>query len=94
MIKPQNTLALLKHLAAGHRVLDIEIHGGKVFILFEDREIPAPGFRLGEPCLPFAHFAVKAGLNRDLGETLIYLAGLPTDLEGPIVWPDEIDWPE
>ncbi len=87
MIKPQ------QHLAAGHRVLDCEVRSSKVVVIFEDREIPAPGFRIGERCLPFAQFVVRAGLNKDLGETLVYLAGLPSDLEGPIVWPDEIDWP-
>jgi len=83
-----------QHLAAGHWVLDCEVRDGKVFVIFEDREIQALDFRIGEPCPPFAQFVVQAGLNRDLGETLVYLAGLPTDLEGPIVWPDEIDWPE
>ena len=82
-----------QHLAAGHRVLDCEVRSGEVVVIFEDREIPAPGFRIGEWCPAFARFVVKAGLNKDLGETLVYLAGLPTNLEGPIVWPDEIDWP-
>ena len=88
MVTPQ------QHLAAGHRILDCEVRAGEVWVLFEDREIPAPDFRIGAWCPPFARFAVEAGLNKDLGETLVYLAGLPTNLEGPIVWPDEIHWRE
>ena len=89
----ENTLIKLRgHLAAGRKVLGCEVHSGEVVILFEDRKVPAPGFSIGERCQPFAQFAVEAGLNEE--SPLVYLAGLPADLEGLIVWPDEIDWPE
>jgi hypothetical protein len=84
----QDTLTELReHLNAGHKVLDCEVREGEIVIIFEDREIPAPGFKIASPCPPFATFVVEAGLDQLVDNVTRYLAALPSDLEGAICWP-------
>lgn len=85
---PQATLEnLRKLLAAGAKVRDCEVRQGRVVVVFADRECPAPGFVVGTPCRPFAEFVVEAGLDREVDLVEIYLAALPTDIEGGLCWP-------
>ena len=87
-VDPKITLENLRQLLAeGVKVRDCEVREGKVFIVFEDRECPAPGFVLGKPCRPFAQFVVEAGLDREVDLVEIYLAALPTDIDGGLCWP-------
>ena len=85
---PEHTLTdLRKHLEAGRKVVDCEVRGGSIIIVFNDREFPAPGFKIASPCRPFAQFVVDAGLDRLVDNVERYLAALPSNLEGPICWP-------
>ena len=78
---------LRKHLAAGRKVRECEVRDGSIVIKFEDREVPAPGFKIASPCRPFATFVVEAGLDNLVDNVERYLAALPSNLEGPICWP-------
>ena len=83
-----NTLTNLRQLlAAGHKVLKCEVHDGQVVIIFDDREIPAPGFKIGVPCRAFAQFVTEAGLDRLVDNVERYLAALEPGQEGAICWP-------
>ena len=85
---PEVTLENLRlHLAVGLKVQDCEVRDGKVVIIFTDREYPATGFKIHEPCRPFAQFVVEAGLDNQVDNVERYLAALPSDLDGVICWP-------
>ena len=80
---------LRRHLAAGLTVKDCEIRGHDVYIIFNDREYHAVGFKVGELCRPFAQFVVEAGLDRRVNLVERYLAALSADeIQGAICWVD------
>ena len=78
---------LRKFLSRGMKVKRCEIRGEDIIIVFDDFEYNAVGFKIGQPCRPFAEFVAEAGLDDRVDEIERYLAILPPDeTQGEICW--------
>lgn len=98
MAQPCDLKALQGHLKDGHKVKGCEVRGEEIFIIFDDFECLAEGFKIGEFCRPFAEFVVEAGLEKRVDLVERYLMAIESkDIQGEICWPgfdDDDQWPD